>query len=61
MIIFNNTSADFVLISAAVLLEMTTILKELRITLDFKPQILGPKIEEFPFLVHKSSVILTAL
>ena len=32
MIIFNNTSADFVLISADVLLKMTTILKELRIT-----------------------------
>ena len=31
MVIFNNTSADFVLISADVLLKMTTILKELRI------------------------------
>ena len=32
VIIFNNTSADFVLISADVLLKMITILKELRIT-----------------------------
>ena len=31
VIIFNNTSADFVLISADVLLKMITILKELRI------------------------------
>ena len=31
MVIFNNTSADFVLISADVLLKMSTILKELRI------------------------------
>ena len=31
VVIFNNTSADFVLISADVLLKMTTILKELRI------------------------------
>ena len=29
--------------------------------LDLKPQILGPKIEEFSFLVHKLSIILTAL
>ena len=29
--------------------------------LDYKPQILGPNIEEFPCLVHKLSVILTAL
>jgi hypothetical protein len=28
---------------------------------DYKPQILGPKIEEFPFLVHELSEILTAL
>ena len=32
MIIFNNTSADFVLISADALLKMIIILKELRIT-----------------------------
>ena len=32
MIIFNNTSAEFVLISADVLLKMITILKEMRIT-----------------------------
>ena len=31
VVIFSNTSADFVLISANVLLKMTTILKELRI------------------------------
>ena len=31
MVIFNNTSADFVLISADVMLKMTTILKELKI------------------------------
>ena len=31
VVIFNNTSADFVLISADALLKMTTILKELRI------------------------------
>ena len=31
VVIFNNTSADFVLISTDVLLEMTTFLKELRI------------------------------
>ena len=31
VVIFNNTSADSVLISADVLLKMTTILKELRI------------------------------
>ena len=31
VVIFNNTSANFVLISADVLLKMTTILKELRI------------------------------
>ena len=31
VIIFNNTSADFVLISADVLLNIITILKELRI------------------------------
>ena len=31
VVIFNITSADFVLISADVLLKMTTILKELRI------------------------------
>ena len=31
VMIFNNTSADFVLISADVLLKMITILKELRI------------------------------
>ena len=30
-------------------------------TLDYKPQILGPKIEEFPSLVQKLSVILTIL
>ena len=29
--------------------------------LDYKPRILGSKIEEFPCLVHKLSVILTAL
>ena len=29
--------------------------------LDYKPRILDPKIEEFPCLVHKLSVILTAL
>ena len=29
-------------------------------TLDYKPQILGPKIEEFPCLVHKLCVILAA-
>ena len=29
--------------------------------LDYKPQILDPKIEEFPCLVHKLSVISTAL
>ena len=29
--------------------------------LDYKPRILAPKIEEFLFLVHKLSVILTAL
>ena len=29
--------------------------------LDYNPRILGPKIEEFPCLVHKLSVILTAL
>ena len=28
---------------------------------DYNPRILGAKIEEFPFLVHKLSVILTAL
>ena len=28
--------------------------------LDYKPRILGPKIEEFPCLEHKLSVILTA-
>ena len=28
---------------------------------DYKPQILGPKFEEFPCLLHKLSVILTAL
>ena len=61
MIICNNTTADFVLISADVLLEMTTILKELRISLDYKLRILGQKIEEFLFLVHKLSVIPTAL
>jgi hypothetical protein len=32
VIIFNNTSADFALISADVLLKMITVLKELRIT-----------------------------
>ena len=31
MVIFNITSADFVLISANVVLKMTTILKEMRI------------------------------
>ena len=31
MVIFNNTSADFVLISADVLLKIATILKELKI------------------------------
>ena len=31
------------------------------IALDYKPQILSPKIEEFPSLLHKLSVILTAL
>ena len=31
VVIFNNTSADFALISADVLLKMITILKELRI------------------------------
>ena len=30
-------------------------------TLDYKARILAPKIEEFLFLVHKLSVILTAL
>ena len=30
-------------------------------TLDYKPQILGPKIDEFACLVYKLSVILTAL
>ena len=29
--------------------------------LDYKPRILGSKIEEFPFVVHKLSAILTAL
>ena len=29
--------------------------------LDYKPRILGPKIEGFSFLVHKLSVISTAL
>ena len=29
--------------------------------LDYKPRFLGPKIEEFPILVHKLSVILTDL
>ena len=29
--------------------------------LDYKPRILDPKFEEFPCLVHKLSVILTAL
>ena len=29
--------------------------------LDYKPQILGPKIEEFSLLVRKLSAILTAL
>ena len=29
--------------------------------LDYKPRILGPKIEKFPGLVHKLSVILTSL
>ena len=29
--------------------------------LDYKPRILGPKIEEFPCLVHNLFVILTAL
>ena len=29
--------------------------------LDYKPQILGPKIEEFSCLIHKLSVLLTAL
>ena len=29
--------------------------------LDYKPWILDPVIEEFPFLVHKLPVILTAL
>ena len=29
--------------------------------LDYKPQILGPKIEEFHLLVHKLSVMLTGL
>ena len=29
--------------------------------LDYKSRILGPKIEEFPCLVHKLSVTLTAL
>ena len=33
----------------------------LKPALDYKPRILGPKIEGFPFLVHKLSVILTAL
>ena len=36
MVIFNNTSADFVLISAVVLLKITTILKELREQLQSK-------------------------
>ena len=30
-------------------------------SLDYIPRLLGPKIEEFTFLVHKLSVILTAL
>ena len=30
-------------------------------TLNYKPSILDPKIEEFPCLVHKLSVTLTAL
>ena len=30
-------------------------------TLDYKPQILGPKIEEFPSLVQKFCVISTTL
>ena len=29
--------------------------------LEYEPRILGSKIEEFPFLVHKLSIILTAL
>ena len=29
--------------------------------LNYKPQILGSKIEEFPYLVHELSVIATAL
>ena len=29
--------------------------------LDYKLRILGPKIEEFPYLIHKLTVILTAL
>ena len=28
---------------------------------DYKPQILGPKTEEFPSLAHKLSLILTTL
>ena len=28
---------------------------------NYKPRILGSKIEEFPFLVHKLSVTLTAI
>ena len=36
-------------------------LSEFETALDYKPRILDPKIEEFPCLVHKLSVTVSAL
>ena len=54
VVIFNNTSADFVLISADVLLKMITILKELRIA-KLRSKI-GGTLDNSPFLKLQNHV-----